>query len=553
MDATQSPRAGSSNALQRGKACLNCRFKCDGVRPVCGPCSRANRPDDCEYTDGQNRTRTQMLEDTIAQLETRIHELEHPNSTPSSVMLHDPHSTFYQTQQTSISGTSELSPSLIIPSTGFSQSSHSPASSTPSIGSAVSTPLSSTSVTWTTSDEPPAHIAQELRPIPALINVVYLWGILIIKNNDLRHHEPILASRVASQLGSAISTTPSHQILQVIQAKILLVDYLFSIGHFAAALHEAHSASSLAVASGLHKIRTAQPIPAHTSFIDRIDLTLQEPRDQIEEGERINAFWAVFFMDRCLSVMFGPPLVISDMDAPGMQIDTPWPLEMETYERGQIYPNMRTSGTVRSFFSGINNGWPWENHNPLTQLSKAAALFERAARLAATWRPEIQNIGSFYSDFVAADQRIDEFKRQLTPIDRVSSQNVPLLHLAYCLCNGATIQLHATFSSQNTGSRAKCLSAAMAIVRANQAAQVQEYVFTSAILGSLWAASGRVIVSEIVARRCIVAEPTTSPEQRDGELRGGLEQIQSVMAVPALRCGLMNYYLGRLQQECAGI
>jgi hypothetical protein len=163
---------------------------------------------------------------------------------------------------------------------------------------------------------------------------------------------------------------------------------------------------------------------------------------------------------------------------------------------------MRTSGTVRSFFSGINNGWPWENHNPLTQLSKAAALFERAARLAATWRPgaaillchlpvrwrtncweEIQNIGSFYSDFVAVDQRIDEFKPQLTPIDRVSSQNVPLLHLAYCLSNGATIQLHATFSSQNTGSRAKCLSAAMAIVRANQAAHVQEYVFTSPILG----------------------------------------------------------------------
>jgi len=260
-------------------------------------------------------------------------------------------------------------------------------------------------------------------------------------------------------------------------------------------------------------------MPAFTSFIDQIDLTLQEPRDQIEEGERINAFWAVFVMDRCLAVMLGPPLVISDMDAPGMHIDTPWPLEMETYERvrtlsvhctcwvinalsfqGQIYPNLRTSGTVRSFFSGMNNGWPWENQNPLTQLSKAAALFERAARLAATWRPgalafqfhnmalidsleEIQNIGSFYSDFVAVDQRIDEFKSQLTPIDRVSSHNVPLVHLAYCLSNGATLQLHATFSSQNTASRAKCLSAATAIVRANQAAHVQESAYTSPILG----------------------------------------------------------------------
>jgi hypothetical protein len=222
----------------------------------------------------------------------------------------------------------------------------------------------------------------------------------------------------------------------------------------------------------------------------------------------------------------------------------------------------------------MNNGWPWENQNPLTQLSKAAALFERAARLAATWRPgapafqfhgiplidsleEIQNIGSFYSDFVAVDQRIDEFKSQLTPIDRVSSHNVPLVHLAYCLSNGATIQLHATFSSQNTGSRAKCLSAATAIVRATQAAHVQESAYTSSILGvslsspfvfqtcvtclqSLWAASGRVIVNEIIARRSFHAEQTPSPQQRDTELRNALEQIQSVMVAHASGCALMS-------------
>lgn len=224
----------------------------------------------------------------------------------------------------------------------------------------------------------------------------------------------------------------------------------------------------------------------------------------------------------------------------------------------------------------MNNGWPWENQNPLTQLSKAAALFERAARLAATWRPgalafqfhnmalidsleEIQNIGSFYSDFVAVDQRIDEFKSQLTPIDRVSGHSVPLVHLAYCLSNGATIQLHATFSSQNTGSRAKCLSAATAIVRANQAAHVQESAYTSPILGvslslprlfafqtcvtcpqSLWAASGRVIVNEIIARRSFHAEQTPSPQQRDTELRNALEQIQSVMVAHASPCALMS-------------
>jgi hypothetical protein len=90
-------------------------------------------------------------------------------------------------------------------------------------------------------------------------------------------------------------------------------------------------------------------MPAFTSFIDQIDLTLQGPRDQIEEGERINAFWAVFFMDRCWAVAFGPPLVISDMDAPGMQIDTPWPLEMETYERVRALDTSVHFGLVNIF------------------------------------------------------------------------------------------------------------------------------------------------------------------------------------------------------------
>ena len=147
----------------------------------------------------------------------------------------------------------------------------------------------------------------------------------------------------------------------------------------------------------------------------------------------------------------------------------------------------------------MNNGWPWDNHNPLTQLSKAVALFERASRLAAAWRPgalcllvnvlsansleEIPNVDLYYSEFVAVDQRIDEFKSRLTPIGSDPNPSAQALHLAHCLSNGATIQLHATFCLQNTGSRAKCLSAAVAIVHANQAAPAHERVYTSPILG----------------------------------------------------------------------
>ena len=96
---------------------------------------------------------------------------------------------------------------------------------------------------------------------------------------------------------------------------------------------------------------------------------------------------------------------------------------------------------------------------------------------------EIPNVDSYYSDFVAVDQRIDEFKARLTPVGSVPDPSTQAVHLAHCLSNGATIQLHSTFCLQNTASRAKCLSAAMAIVRANQAATAHERVYTSPILG----------------------------------------------------------------------
>ncbi|KAI9437432.1 hypothetical protein H4582DRAFT_2057807 [Lactarius indigo] len=504
MDPSTSPRSGSSSTstLQRGKACLNCRrrkMKCDGIRPVCGPCGRANRPDDCEYTDGQGRTRTQMLEDTIAQLEARIQDLENPSGNPGSVMLHDPRSTYFQTQQSPSSGPPSLPPHccslkrncrmgrILLPR-------RAPAKS-------------STSTAWLLSEEPPTHIVQEIldvflqyAPSPHF----FLHPTRFRHSISLPPGNPGRPIPALVNAGMRSPATPSHRTLQVIQTKLLLADYFFRVGHFLAGRHEAYSAMSLATACGLHKIRTAQPTPAFTSFIDQIDLSLQEPRDQIEEGERINAFWAVFFVDRCSAVAF-------DRLRLGR-----WRWRRMNADKSTRI--LRTTGTVRSFFGGMNNGWPWDNHNPLTQLSKAVALFERASRLAAAWRPEIPNVDSYYADFVAVDQRIDE------------------VQVAAC----------------NTASRTKCLSAALAIVHANQAtSSSHERVYTSPILGPLWAACGRVIINEIVARRSFNADPTPSL-QHDGDLRNAIEQLQSVMAAAASHCTLMNYHLSRLQQESAG-
>jgi|SRR5712671_1082764 len=119
-----------------------------------------------------------MLEDTIAQLEARIQELEHPTSTPSLVMLHDPHSAFFETQRPPIPGAEEeLSSSALLSSTEFTHASHSPASASPlagasvtassdrysdRTGSAAQTPRSSSSMEWLVAHDPPANVSQEL-------------------------------------------------------------------------------------------------------------------------------------------------------------------------------------------------------------------------------------------------------------------------------------------------------------------------------------------------------------------------------------------------------
>ncbi|KAJ7818301.1 kinase-like domain-containing protein [Mycena olivaceomarginata] len=67
---------------------MNCRFlkiKCDGMKPICGPCRKHPKDDECEWSDGPARSRTKQLEETVRLLEARLYKLEHhEGSTPSA-------------------------------------------------------------------------------------------------------------------------------------------------------------------------------------------------------------------------------------------------------------------------------------------------------------------------------------------------------------------------------------------------------------------------------------------------------------------------------------
>lgn len=129
----------SQNTLQRGKACLRCRYgslylssescasapadyrkrkmRCDGMKPSCQQCTRAKKADCCEYDDGKGKTRTQILRETIVKLEQRVKELEDPEYISPSVTLFDPH--FHSRSNSSSS-------SFGSPESSYLSTSHSP-------------------------------------------------------------------------------------------------------------------------------------------------------------------------------------------------------------------------------------------------------------------------------------------------------------------------------------------------------------------------------------------------------------------------------------------
>ncbi|TFY66227.1 hypothetical protein EVG20_g4863 [Dentipellis fragilis] len=588
MNTTRPKFTGTHTSLTRGSACMNCRrrkLRCDGTRPVCNKCLSTDRAVECGYTDVQTRSRTQILEENIAVLEARIRELEYPDNVPASgpILLHNPLSGILRPGQPSHTPRRRMVPVASSPELSYLSEASSSADSTieyyaaaseigedlpPDIASRLLDHFfaHSSQLGWFMHPSRFRNALLQLpeghndRPIPALINAVYLLGTtILLHSTDSRGGPPIdesvFLSRALCTIGVVLAGAPSHQVVQGIQAHVLLAMYHYKIGLYIEGRHQSDAAASLIMACGLHQIRSAEMPHNLLSFVDIVPVKLTEPRDQIEEGERINGMWAVFVIDRCWAVAFGAPLIIADNDASGSQIDTPWPLDMETYERGPVYPNFQSRGTLRNFLAGINTSWPWENHSQLAQLGAASALFNRATYLASCWGPRVTDINAFYANFVSLDLRIEEFKSQLISLDSLEGTTTEIvrnMHSIHLLVAAAFIQLHSAFSQQNVGSRTKCFVSAEEIVHANELSKAHEFFIINPILGIVWAIACQVFMRELIFVRSVPLGTAPLLPDRPIDTRASLDKLLATISVFAPGNAFINHQLSRVQQELIG-
>lgn len=157
----------------------------------------------------------------------------------------------------------------------------------------------------------------------ALLNAVYLYGARLSCIPALTVHEPTLLARAVEAVSCDLAGHGRYPLIQTIQAEVILANYFFCVGRMLEGKYHASAAVALVLSAQLHKIRPLSPPDTHPPA--------DSPLDGIEEGERINAFWTVFALDKEWAVVSGTPSLLDGQDGP-VAVDTPWPLDIEEYE-----------------------------------------------------------------------------------------------------------------------------------------------------------------------------------------------------------------------------
>ncbi|KAJ3872729.1 hypothetical protein F5051DRAFT_338810 [Lentinula edodes] len=575
--------ASTLKPLKRGRACLTCRRKCDGVRPICGPCQQSPKDDPCEYANAPGRSRARVLEETVSRLEARLREYEHPEETPS-MELYDPYhqdqahdsgttmrvnvdrplssyssysspSSSYSSPSSSFFGTSTLRSSHTGKLCGSSESSDRPSTAGPRIAlpgtrsllewffnNAVSFGFFLEHSRFSSSALLPLDFGHQSRPCPGLLSTVYLWGIHLSPLTQHKDLEHTLLMRALRDTASDLSTSNPHphRFMHTIQAETLLGYYFFRNGNILEAKRHASSAASLALGCGLNTLRSSHEKQQWSS-----NIYLLPPQDAIEEGERINAFWATFTLYRDIAVTVDPPrFVCGIFDAPGCQIDTPWPLDMDMYKKNILPP--RSSMTIHEFLNHIQQSVDEHQLASATNMiTKASLLLHQASFVAGQYDSStlfLRRVPSStiylqrHSDMPTSDvqtlvaalqsvrQLISSLQSQLAPLEEFDhrSQNLSALreiHLAHSLIHGSIIRLNEIFSNSDAECRHYCVKSAQAMIHGG-GFDVAEFGCVNPIMGTLWTLACQTLVQEIVRLRSMRTEAQGSwpyPPSRSSE------------------------------------
>ncbi|KAL0953340.1 hypothetical protein HGRIS_004584 [Hohenbuehelia grisea] len=401
--------------------------KCD-LRKPCQSCAGSNT--DCEeYTPYLRQHRverqyTDALEEKLTILESRVRELEERGrdtspSFPTPIPVRSDYTRTLNTRRSSSSLTgyrsggspssSTTPPFSATPPQSYRTASGSPAdvpslvgfpytgvSSTPGLEFFVSDPQSTIDIFIKNAPQlgfflhpgrfreaallplAPDHPA---KPTVGLLATVYLWGVHL-SDSRRRLADDMLAVATKCVAADLATMSPLPRILlPLIQAHILLAYYFFQNGQFMEAKCYCGLAVNIALGAGLHQICSNSKwssLPMATMA----PTVLVAPRDDLEQGQIINAFWTVLVLHKLLAVALDPPSnVCGALEVTTLRIQTPWPFDLNVYS-GNLQPYSLTSNrsVIEGFLQGGSQEYE-EGNSALGLHAKGAILYHKAAQI----------------------------------------------------------------------------------------------------------------------------------------------------------------------------
>ncbi|KAH8112465.1 hypothetical protein DFH11DRAFT_1511752 [Phellopilus nigrolimitatus] len=555
------------DSLQRGKACLTCRCKCDGARPVCAQCGRRRRPD-CEYTD-DGPSCTQILEADLMRLQARLKELENHKADRED-----------QRSENSLRSPDNAGPIAREPDVSR-LGTIVPCEPGPVSSSSVFIPafVSESKSDWWELEEPPAEMAgiliRQFLPnahqlgfalhVPrflasladprssvslardGLLNAIYLWSLRLSKDEDLKLHENVYLQRAVRALqdvlgGGMGNPEPDDalvtKVVYIMQAEVLVAQYLFCQGRALEGRYHSNAAVTLAVSHGFHNISPAsiQPITrSHAEFAPLecrpvtspggalLGHELPPPRDAVEFGERVGIFWAVYNIDRCWSAVGSTnPCIMSDDPALGTEINTPWPRDMHEYEMADLDPGSvvlsPSQATIQRFVAGEAPAHGGNDTSFAALRVKASTLYGCASTLALAMGSH-RTSGS--DRFCVEERRLKlaaltmHFAAALPPLDdlegRVGSTDARrTVFVVHVLTHAAMIVLHLGLAAAGDVDAAQvCLAAADAIARVPEVGGTSELGLLDPVLGTTGMTLAQLYIQELAREASSQKTPTS--------------------------------------------
>lgn len=478
--------------LPKNNACVVCRrrkLKCDAGQPGCSRCHATGQQ--CEYRYTVYKSRTQLLQERISELESQIRAAE--SRTGSSVVsvqsLDDP-SNQYDTillpdvsplsARSSYGTESRLNSPIFLSDSSVVRSDSPRNSASPFIGLP---PDPSLRLTSTHPEPPPDALTRLLRVfmqrkimcgfelhigrvmssfqsgaaepmVSALFNSMLLLAAYFAKDPDLKALENRFLARTKWEIETNIARAHGssggrrgYNALYHLQAMFLLGQYFYLCGRMLEGYVHMTQAVQFAVTLGIHRL-DSRMLGRYTSaakFKSVFGRERWQPRDPVELGEAINLWWVCALRDLAGAVLNGlPPSVAPD------EITTVWPVSLSEFENGGGLSDDNYSAAslldpkLSYMIADASQG------SVFSILCKACIIMYTAGRL----DTERMSIGSqvtedWWERFEECNRTMERFMGTVPPVHAGRNiDEVAFLATIHTAVDCGTVQLHGPWAGQ---------------------------------------------------------------------------------------------------------